>query len=1063
MPSGKQVSFEFGEVSPTLHFRSDAVSYSQGLSKLKNMFVRKEGGVSNRPGFKFVRQHDSQNRVPAQGENASIKGFTFFVPNSAFIQSIENVSQTLNVSSITSLGSNNYRYNLSGTLDANWAIGIIVNITGCTNPNNNGLKVVTAFTTNSFTVNNASGAAQAGAAGSVNNLMAEYVLDQEAFPPEGTDDYAYVYGVNNALNGGQRLVVRVDGYSMFLNYGLGTPTNQTTPNGILESTLFRGKGRWATLEYVPSATVNTTAPNGTSVSTDSNIFVLDRTMVSGNSILGNLIFSTAPSKIRFTKVKNKIFISPSLQGVPGSSYPFLEGNAFIDTTPALSLPYGYLDVNKVEKDLTLTDLTGESLNITTASKTFVTGTLAAPVAYLITAVMLDGREVRANYTDSSINTGLAHPTADLSVKFTYTLTAAVPDIKYFNVYRAAGEPGLSAFKRLIYNFAGRIAYDGAATTLTFDDYGAGNPAVSPPLDSSMFNENGVLSGAECATYYQQRLVLGMRHGASETIKNGDLLASMIGAEEQFQAPVIYNNVGAFQFSVPIQDGTPVVALLSIQGLIAFTEKNVYLIRGADGSGQGGVITPTEVNPVLVSSEGCSKTVEPKSSGTKGFFINSSHTKLMAIGVGADGGVEIADASLFSEHTLYGDITELAVISGVDDVVYLLRRDGKLVRVTITGTGVFGFSVIETEGYIESIYTGKAKREYAPNTVSADAEKYHDVLMAYVIRNGVRTIEQLVYREDRQYEAEYFADCFSSFGQRLADDGNNGYSANVNNYAANPGAGEINIVTTVVSDYSAGTEMELEMPAVTFADPNFVLHFFYENSDGEKCTIRFHSNGNAKAGNSYFGYFDEDLPAVLQDVDSQSISAYEKKRRKTRWLPAYNKIEGDDVLLGPWIASNNGENPVSVMADGEIISSPLNPNKQSLYITEVLGVKTLILPDYYCFGYVGVPYESEFETLDLEDSSARTLSSDNKLINAVGVGFNQTRAGFFGTPSVELNQMEELVYREESSLNLDSGYLSGYLEVNFPSVYTRSGRVSIKNVDPAPISVLSVYPKGISGA
>jgi hypothetical protein len=260
-----------------------------------------------------------------------------------------------------------------------------------------------------------------------------------------------------------------------------------------------------------------------------------------------------------------------------------------------------------------------------------------------------------------------------------------------------------------------------------------------------------------------------------------------------------------------------------------------------------------------------------------------------------------------------------------------------------------------------------------------------------------------------------------------------------------------------------------MPSVTFINNNFVLHFFYENADGEKCTLRFISNGNAKIGNFYRGYFIEDVPTTLQNTDAQSITTFEKKQKKTRWLPAFNKITGDDALLGPWIASNSGANPVSVVADGIVLSSPNNPNKSSLYITEVMGVKTLELGDYYSWGYVGVPYTSEFETLDIEHSDQKTLSEDKKLINAVGVGFNQTRGGFFGLPTKEypknsnpIEQMEEIIYREDSSFNEETGYLSGYLEVKFPTAYTKSGRVNIKHVDPTPISILSVYPKGISG-
>src|SRR5882724_2392403 len=49
-----QANFARGEVSPYLFGRVDLTAYSAGLRTLRNGFVRPEGPVSNRPGFKFI-------------------------------------------------------------------------------------------------------------------------------------------------------------------------------------------------------------------------------------------------------------------------------------------------------------------------------------------------------------------------------------------------------------------------------------------------------------------------------------------------------------------------------------------------------------------------------------------------------------------------------------------------------------------------------------------------------------------------------------------------------------------------------------------------------------------------------------------------------------------------------------------------------------------------------------------------------------------------------------------------------------------------------------------------
>ena len=47
-------SFAAGELAPVLHARADQAKYTQGLKTCRNFLVRREGGVSNRAGFRYV-------------------------------------------------------------------------------------------------------------------------------------------------------------------------------------------------------------------------------------------------------------------------------------------------------------------------------------------------------------------------------------------------------------------------------------------------------------------------------------------------------------------------------------------------------------------------------------------------------------------------------------------------------------------------------------------------------------------------------------------------------------------------------------------------------------------------------------------------------------------------------------------------------------------------------------------------------------------------------------------------------------------------------------------------
>jgi hypothetical protein len=871
MASGKQLSFQHGEVAPTLHFKSDAVSYAQGVGKLTNMYVRRAGGVSNRPGLQFIKKHSNQKLIPAEGEPAGIKGFTFWDP----------IAETFKVVEYGDYGA--------------------------------------------------------------------------------TADVDYGFSVDGAA-------------AIFVSYG----QRKVEPK---------------------------------------------------------------PDKIKFTPIKEHLFISPPFVDIINQKINVaLENNGTV-----IESNFGYHG----------TTSTG-SVTITEVGDPPV-----LPVSYYVTATLKNGVEKHVkDFTDGS-----AYPHANKINKIVMNLTTPVAthygDVKYFNFYRAAGEEGVS---NSFYKLVGRVKYNGTATQIKFSDYGADDPSQTPPLDDSFLN-NSLLTGAGAAAYYQQRLVCAMKPGATDTIKAGDLIASKIGAPEQLTAPVIYTDTGAFQFSIPVTDGTPCIALLAMERLIAFTSKGVYVVRG----GEQGILTPTQVNPLLVSEEGCSTTVEPKMAGRRGYFMNYSHSKLMAIEFGVDGNLTVFEASLFSDHLIAKDIVQMEVVTGEDNTVYLLRRDGKLVRATVTDDGIHGFALMETEGYIESIFKGKARKLYIDSVVDEDLiSKYYDVLMCYVIVDGVRTLQRMGLRDDVNREGEFFADSFQPFGFRRSRDGNNGYYRlyNIDGILS----GQANITSDFRVNIPAG-QASYGVGDTVFIDVNdpdelgFGGFFIYYYSGGQ---ILFEvlatpdvASGDPDFPTRYEAVFSEDVPAELIDVAGSSMTQTEKNYASTNWVPATNKIYIDSDLVDVWgLASAAKE--LSIVADGEVISSPLNPHKNTLS-TELDGSDYIVdLGEYFGYGYYGLPYTSEFETLDIETADNRTLTDSNKIINAVGVGLYETRGGFYGIPDRSLENMEELVSREEENFSLQTENFTGHLTVNFPTEYTKSGRVNFKQVDPSPVTILAVYPKGISG-
>ena len=56
MATVRQLSFAGGVLAPSLFARVDQIKYATGLRTLRNMYILRHGGVSNRPGFKFIAE-----------------------------------------------------------------------------------------------------------------------------------------------------------------------------------------------------------------------------------------------------------------------------------------------------------------------------------------------------------------------------------------------------------------------------------------------------------------------------------------------------------------------------------------------------------------------------------------------------------------------------------------------------------------------------------------------------------------------------------------------------------------------------------------------------------------------------------------------------------------------------------------------------------------------------------------------------------------------------------------------------------------------------------------------
>ena len=153
--------------------------------------------------------------------------------------------------------------------------------------------------------------------------------------------------------------------------------------------------------------------------------------------------------------------------------------------------------------------------------------------------------------------------------------------------------------------------------------------------------------------------------------------------------------------------------------------------------------------------------------------------------------------------------------------------------------------------------------------------------------------------------------------------------------------------------------------------------------------------------------------------------------------------------------------VSVFADGFVVANPNNASYDVLTVSN----GTIILDRPYGVIHAGLPYISDIETLDLDTSDGETLMDKKKLVGKVTMAVEASRGIWVGAnpptddtidPVEGLNEMK-LRDTEDSDDPVDLE--TGSIDINIRSEWNQGGRVFVRQIDPVPVSVLSVAPSG----
>ncbi len=213
------------------------------------------------------------------------------------------------------------------------------------------------------------------------------------------------------------------------------------------------------------------------------------------------------------------------------------------------------------------------------------------------------------------------------------------------------------------------------------------------------------------------------------------------------------------------------------------------------------------------------------------------------------------------------------------------------------------------------------------------------------------------------------------------------------------------------------------------------------------TIRFTITGFTDASH-VTGVADVAIPTAVQDV-AQSV-----------WDRAVDVVAGLEHLEG---------REVGILGDDHVVGSPYNATIPVRTVTD----GEVELGDFYAHVYVGLPYLSDLETLDIDKPTGSTYKTTKQAVTQVGVIFLKSRSVWAGgqpptdddtDPVESLREMPPAPVVGDPNFDaLKAAYESltdEYHAVNVDlTEWKNSGRVFIRSIDPTPATILAAIPTG----
>lgn len=492
-------------------------------------------------------------------------------------------------------------------------------------------------------------------------------------------------------------------------------------------------------------------------------------------------------------------------------------------------------------------------------------------------------------------------------------------------------------------------------------------------------------------YYQQRLVF-----AGSNLSPQTFWMSKTGLFKNFGYSIPNKDDDSITFTIASTEVNRVRHLVGLRKLLGLTSGGEWTFSGGD--------TGLTAKTIQASQEGYdgSAIVPPVVVGTSAVYVQARGNRVSSFGYSLEAdGFASGDLTLFSAHLFKGyELTSVAYQKIPDSIVWYVRNDGKLLGMTyMPEQQLVGWHWHETDGFIESI--------------ACIPEGQEDALYMVVRRtiDGVqkRYVERMQTRQILSIEDAFFVDC------GLTYDGRNADSAKFMRLSGGTTWGYPEVVTMTAIGHAPFTAGSVGV--------NYSLKRVVTNADGESTTESVRVE--------VVGYTSSTVvtvkllivcPEALRNV---SVSAW---ARQAKTISGLGHLEGKTV---------------SILADG------------SVHAQRVVSGGSVVLQEPAGVAHIGLPYNSDMETLDLELKDGNETLLDKKLaVTSLTVRVEESRGIFAGKDKKSLYEQKTDRSTYEQPLDI----LTGQADINISNDWDGKGRVFIRQSDPLPLSVLAVIPE-----